>query len=90
MDTSDSDESIICYYHINSLTNNESDSDNDNMELEYASFGWSETWSSVAVHNFTTFFPQFSNTHVNGYAYIISLDEKLLNKASIQKLRSSL
>ena len=63
---------------------------NEADELKYESFGSSEEWGNPAVHEFTSIFPEFPKTHIKGYAYIIDLDEQLLNEKAIMDLKNNL
>jgi hypothetical protein len=60
------------------------------MKPEHPPFGTSEEWGSPEFHEFTNIFPEFPKTHMNGYAYIIHLDEQLLNEKAIRKLMAGL
>jgi hypothetical protein len=60
------------------------------VKPEYAPFGSSEEWGTPEIHEFTGIFPEFPKTHVNGYAYIIDLDERVLNEKAIADLRNAL
>jgi hypothetical protein len=81
------DGSITDESHQHSDSHLDSDSDS---EPKYEPFSSSEEWGKPAIHEFTNIYPEFPNTHVNGYAYIIELDEQLLNEKAIMELKSNL